>query len=455
MTNILIIRPDMMGDAILITPAIALLREKYRNAKITVLGRPYTKEIFTNNPHVDEFIEDWFADNRVKSIKDFREYSDFIKKHRFDISIHFYNELPYAFLTFLAGIKTRIGDTSKPLISPFYNKKSNMRWGDLTLHEVEHNILLLKPLGINLEDTPPPLQLKTPEESVARFRHANNILPQDFVVGIHLGTGRGNKAWLPERYAKVIDYLIQNHRAKVILTGGNKETPAVREVLRLCRSKPINLVGKTTISELIAITSTYRMFIGVDTGPMHIAAALKIPIVAISPTKFSKPAEWGPWQTPHVIIRKATMCHQKCQLPECPFDDCLKSISEEDVIEGINLLLEKRGNQTLAQAKQDWFKKSINVFTNRDEILRELSLNGYNAIEIGIADSPSKLSNQMIKEDINIIHWVGFTKPWALTVAKFLATPSLPIPPQLIFEKHRGDYSPYSLIEFYKKKFRS
>ena len=308
-------------------------------------------------------------------------------------------------------------------------------------------------MGINLTDHLPALQIKVPQEEAARFRHANNITPSDFVVGIHLGTGSGNKPWLPDRYAKVIDYLKEYLGAKVIITGSGKELPASRVIMKLCRNKPINIVSKTTLSELIAAISTYNIYIGVDTGPLHIAAALKVPTVAIFPTKFVKPSEWGPWQTPNVIVRKATNCSQKCLPRECPFDDCLKEITENDVIEAVKLLQEKKGNNTLQQSKHDWLKKSLNVFTNREEILRELSLNEYNAIEIGIADNPQRLVNQLIKEDINVIHWVGHSQPMAIKLAKLLATPSLPIPPILIFEKYRRDYSANGLVEFYKRRF--
>lgn len=445
--NILIIRPDMIGDCMLITPAIALLREKFKNARIAVLGLAYTKEIFTNNPHVDEFIEDLFSEGRVRSIKDFRNYVDQIKKHKFDCSIHFYNELPYALLALFSGIKYRLGDASKPFLWPFYNIKSNCRWNDLTLHEVEHNILLLKPLGIPLSDPPPPMQINVPQ--------ANEMNDKDsLVVGIHIGTGSGNKAWLPDRYAKVIDHISKKYGAKVIITGANKEIPASKTIMKLCKNKPINLVAKTTLSELISVISTYSIYIGVDTGPLHIAAALKIPTVAIFPTKFVKPTEWGPWRTPHVIIRKAIHCSQKCLPRDCPFDDCLKEITEDDIISGVETLLAKQGNNTLQSARQDWLKRSLNVFTNKEEIIRELTVNGYNAVEIGIANNSQKLANRMIKEDINVIHWVGHSKPIALSIAKYMATPNLPIPPLLIYEDSRRDVSTGSLIELYKRRFQ-
>lgn len=445
----------MIGDCLLITPAIDLLKKKYPEAKITVLCRPYTKEIFLGNKNVDEVIEDWFALNKIGSINNFRRYIDLIRSKNFDCSIHFYNELPYALLARFAGIKQRVGDISKPLLAPFYNLRGDCKWGDLTLHEIEHNILLLKPLGIELPQTPPPMSLTPKKEIVDKFISEYNIGPSDFVLGIHVGTGRGNKAWLPERYAKVIDHLYEKYNnIKMILTGSKNEAQAVRQILRICKNKPIDLVERTTLSELIAIISRYNIYLGVDTGPLHIAAALDVPTVALFPTKFVKPTEWGPWQTPHIIIRKAVNCSQKCRPLNCPFDDCLKEISAEEVLDAISNLIESKGNNTLAESRADWFKKSVNIFTNKEEILRELTLNGYHVVDIGLATSIPKLYNQLIKEDINIIHFVGLNMPYTINIAKILATPSLSIPPLLINERTRYDYSTNSLIELYKRRFQ-
>ena len=433
--NFLLIRPDAIGDCLLIIPAIALLKKRFPSARITVLARPYTREIFANDPDIDEVIND------PASV-------EFIKKQDFDCSIHFYNELPYAMLAKRAGIKYRLGDGSKPLLRPFYNLQSDCRWSDLTLHEVEHNILLLKPLGIELPNTPPPLQIKAPLLSRYEFK------PNEFVVGIHLGTGHGNKAWLPDRYAKVVDHLIEKWKATVVLTGSKSEIPAAQTVLGLCRKPPLDLVDKTTLSELIALISRYNLYIGVDTGPLHVAAALGIPTVAIFPTKFVKPSEWGPWQTRHTIIRKSAKCSQKCLPRDCPFDDCLKGISVEDVIEGIEILKQGGGNHNLAEARLDWFKRSVNVLTNKDEIQRELSLNGFHAVKLETALSVTKLVRQIIKEDINIIHWVGHSRPLALTLAKLFSILWAPLPPLLIYERDRRDYSASALLGFYMGKFK-
>src|SRR3989339_1040 len=318
--KILLLRPDMIGDCVLITPAITLLRKKHPNARIAVLASPYTRAIFANNPDVDEIITD-----------------KKIPENKFDISIHFYNEFEYALMAKRAKIPVRIGSSNKPLIGWLYTKRIDQKWTDLTLHEVEHNLLLLKALDVDISN-PPPLNI-----GIQRTKS------KDFTVGIHLGTGKGNRSWLPERYAEVADYLIKKLHAKVILTGSKKEIGLAEHV------PGENLVGKTTLAELIKTIATYDIYIGVDTGPMHIAAALKVPTVAIFPTKFVKPSEWGPWQTQHIVVRKKINCRRSCLPKKCELDDCLLQIKAQDVIDAVELLLKGK-----THTKDDWIRMNKN-----------------------------------------------------------------------------------------------
>jgi ADP-heptose:LPS heptosyltransferase len=130
--NILIIRPDAIGDCVLITPAIKALKNCFPNATISVLAQELTRDIFATNPDVTEVLTD------IKQIK----------TGKYDLSIHYYNELPYALAAKRAKIKYRLGDPSKFPVGLLYNLKYRQNWRDITKHDVEQNMLLLKPLGI-------------------------------------------------------------------------------------------------------------------------------------------------------------------------------------------------------------------------------------------------------------------------------------------------------------------
>lgn len=424
--KILLIRPDMIGDCLLITPAIHLLKQKYPNSKLSILCLEYTKSIFENNPDIDEVITD----------------KESIKPKKFDLSIHFFNELKYALLAKQAGIPIRIGDTSKPLISWLYTQKAKQNWNNLFLHEVEHNCELLKPLGIDIAN-PPPMQLSVPKEGE---EFAKKFAGK--IIGIHLGTGKGNKAYLAERFAKIVDELIERHQATVILTGSKKELKASEIIMRTCKHKPINLVHKTNLNQLIGIISKMDIFIGTDTGPLHIAAALGKKIVAIFATKFVKPSEWGPWKTPHIIVRKKIKCNLSCLPAKCLFDDCLKQIQPKEIINAVDKLLEGK-----THSEEDWLRLSYNILTNDEKTYTELSSERYNVVKLS-SYSIFDIIKIIKKEDINVIHWVGNSGKINISLARLLSTPSAPIPPLLIIDKKRKSSNYKELIDRYNKAFR-
>jgi heptosyltransferase II len=453
--RILIIRPDAIGDVVLTVPAILAIREKFPEAHIAVLMSDYTRDLLAGHPAINEIIHDDLDRGKIKNLSQYFNFVGKLRAKKFDLSVHFYNEFPYALAALLAGIPRRLGDTSKTPAGWLYNLKVRQNWGNLTRHEVEHNLNLVRP--IVGEGIRPEIKLYPPaaaQEAVGRLFKENQIVDSDLKIGIHLGTGGTARVWLPQRFAKIADALQTNFGAKVILTGSAKEEKLGHEVETLCRTRPINLVGKTkNLSEFMALYSRLNLYIGRDTGPMHLAAAFKVPVVALFIEKFFKPTEWGPWLTRHVVIRKKTSCRLVCRPSRCRYNYCLTEISPEEVMAAVKTLRDGGGNTTLEGSKTDWFKKSANIITNREEVRRELSIYGYRAAAVGKSDSLPEMMSQMIKEDTNVIHWVGHNYPLALIAAKLLATPSLPVPPIFIYEKARADHSLTGLLKLYQDKF--
>jgi hypothetical protein len=301
--------------------------------------------------------------------------------------------------------------------------------------------------------TPPPRMSLVPtltfqEQLASQYKINEN----DLVVGIHLGTGKGNKSWSAEYYSQVIDYLVEKHAVKVIITGGEKDKNAESTVLRLCKHKPISLVGKTNLTELISIMSRYNLYISVDTGPLHIASALHLPIVAIFPTKFVDPVRWGPWQTRHQVVRKPVDCELRCFPSTCPLDTCLKQITPSDVILAAEKLL--RGE---SQTQEDLFTASVNVLTNNRSIKEELIKHQTHSV---LVNKPRffDLLKQIQKDDINVIHWTGKTSlkdRSIILLARFIATPIAPIPPLIIYSNETDSWSFNRLIGLYRDRFTS
>jgi lipopolysaccharide heptosyltransferase II len=452
--NILLIRPDKIGDTMLITPAIALIRHKFPSARVTLLSQSYTGPLFRGRPDIDEVIDDRFMDGKIKSPADLFDYVRFIKSKQFDLSISFYNELPQTALAWLAGIPYRIGDRSKLLLGWMFNAGIHQKWSDITRHEVEHNLELFAPLEINT-DAPPPLQIFTSEENkkwLDAFLKEKNIASTDLVIGIHPGTGAGNKAWIPERYAEVIDQLSKSLKAKFILLGGAKEASTGDKITSNCSAKPINTINTTSLPQLAALISRLNIFIGSDSGPMHIAAAHRIPTTALFPSKMAKPSQWGPWQTRQRVIKKPVSCPIKCLPKNCNDDLCLKAIEPQDVIGAVQALLRGEGEWSAQGTKAYWLARSLRILTNHPAIHSALTSQGFNSILVEDALSYKDYLDLIVREDVNVIHWVGRRRPLVLYLAKLFSALYVAIPPLFILQKKAsvGD-----LTEFYIEEFKS
>ena len=147
-----------------------------------------------------------------------------------------------------------------------------------------------------------------------------------------------------EAMARVIDTLEESGKARAVLTGGGeeKELKKIDNILKACRTRPVNLAGKVTLKQLAALSHRSRLFLGVDTAPMHIAAAVGTPVIAL----FGPSGEfnWGPWGKGHVVIKKDWDC-RPCGKDGCEGSKrsrCLEEISEEEVLKEVFLALEQQ-----------------------------------------------------------------------------------------------------------------
>lgn len=417
--RILIIRPDAIGDCVLITPAIKAIKKRFPNATISVLAQELTRDIFATNPDIAEVLTD---------LKE-------IKPGKYDLSIHYYNELPYALAAKRAGIKYRLGDPSKFPVGLLYNLKYRQNWRDITKHEVEQNLLLLKPLGI--ETSNEKLDLHIDPEALRRVKtllQNHNIRPDDPLVGLQFNTGKGNKPWLPTNYGVVAQYLVKKG-FKVVATGQATDHLLIQKALRVAPGAIIDLTQKTSLRELIALTSLYKIFIGVDTGPFHIAAALGIPLVHFSTSKFSLPLRWGPWHDRHISLRKRSVCDRFCLPANCRETICADEIHPNEVIKAIEILLAGGGNLTQKEAFYDWCRQCFSIMityqpkniARAEEIYKALNHQGFFAVMVNLREKQD-YQTLFKKYNTNIIHAVDGSANlrWqTLTSGRSLITPAL------------------------------
>ncbi|MEP6603037.1 MAG: putative lipopolysaccharide heptosyltransferase III [Spartobacteria bacterium] len=298
--NILLIQLKRIGDLVLTTPALAALRTKFPDAKITLAISHECAALVPALVDVDRTIV------MRRGFGDFGNYMSILRA-KFDYCVDFTRNDRSASLAFLSRAEKRIVSyrvkRRSPLRRKAYNEFVQHRMRDM--HTIDYNLSLLEPLGIS--GTIPPVQLQLPndarEKASALRRHGK--IDNQFVI-FHPGSARAEKFWEPERWAEVIEHARTRWGIDCVLTGGNFERGHLAEIkakLHPPGTGPVvvDLSGKTDLLTLAALIEQARLLITVDSAPMHLAAALQKPqVILFGPTN---PFHWRPRESPAVILQ--------------------------------------------------------------------------------------------------------------------------------------------------------
>ncbi len=402
--KILLVRPDAIGDVVLMIPLINSIKATFPDSQIVTLQQGYTKALLDNHPNVSEVIVDWKKSGKIKSIRDFFTYAAYLKSFHFDAVIFSYIDMFYAALAIAAGIPIRVGDKNRLLQRLLLTHPIKQNFRNLMKHETEQNIDLL----YGLTDT------VAVDHTMNLFYEKETDRKKNSYILIHPTTGGGNRAWLSEKYSQLIDRIHDQTDLDVIVSGsGQKDIAIAEKIAQGCKRKPINLAGKTTLDELKALVASAKVVIGTDTGPTHIAAAFQIPVLSISPTKFVKSLRWGPWQTVNKIVGNPKQCNWICNPYQCVKLDCLEAIDVKSAFDELMILMEKPPR--VENNKREWFRASINIgiyghnpeYTAR---LKKINLSVYKL------DIPwwrlDKIISFIWQRDINVIHLFPGKMKW-------------------------------------------
>lgn len=333
--KILIRSTNWIGDAVMTTPALGMVRETFPHAEILVAANPIVAELFRFHPYCDGvLVFDKKKDH--KGIQGFFRFCRNLRQEKFDLAILFQNAVEAAVMTRLAKIPIRAGyrtDGRGFLLSHGVPVGEAER----RLHHTDYYRHMVQALGIDGGDGS--LRLACTEEEIS---WAETKLQKGRWIAINPGAAFGSaKRWFPDRFAVVANVLAEERNARIVLIGGPDEIGVGREIETFMRAPVLNLIGKTSVREMMAILSRCRLVVTNDSGPMHVAAAFGIPITAVfGPTDHTTT---GPLISSCRIVRKETEC-APCLLRRCPTDHrCMKSVTAEDVLEaGRSLLGEKK-----------------------------------------------------------------------------------------------------------------
>ena len=350
MAKILVKGVNWIGDSLFMTPALSALREGFPNSHISLLISPWVSEVFDGNPDVDEIII-YDERGKEKTLKGKIRFIQSLRNRNFDIGIIMQpRSYRAALFAYLSRIPQRIG-YSHSLRNLLLTRR--IEFPRTPLHDIDIFLNIVLSLGVTPGKKKPYLP-SSPEANgwADRFLEERGVKPGELLIGINPGAFKQSKRWPEPRYAELSDILIREFSAKVIIFQGPGEHEIVQKALSLMKEKAI--VARTGIKELAAISRRCKLFIGNDTGPMHVAAASGTPVIALFGP--ADPQRSRPWGSEHVVIKEDLSC-SPCSKRICKELTCMKSITVEDVLQAVRLQLDRiekpeRENSPIREVKK-------------------------------------------------------------------------------------------------------
>lgn len=332
-----------LGDLLLSTPVFHSLKEEFPEAHLTVLVQNSFKDVVTGNPKIDRIIT--MQPQWKKGLSGFREMLTTVSREKYDMVMVLWSTSLEAHLMFLAGIPIRVGQAGRLLYSFLFTHQVTRRsdTGDEETHWVENQLDFIRSLGIEPKNKS--VFFHIPDDA---FQYVDNlfknegITENDFLIGFHSTKGLSvdPQRWPVDKFASFAESLGEHFGGKLVFTG----TPGEKEIVDIIRSKvkipSISVAGRTDIKQAAAVIKRCNLYVCPDSGPMHIAAAVKTPVVGIYGLKEDFPKRWAPYDCPHAIIRLENIpCDKKCIKAECPSFSCYEAIPDEMVVKAADELV--------------------------------------------------------------------------------------------------------------------
>lgn len=318
--KILIRATNWVGDAIMALPALRAVRSRFVDAEIAILARPYVAAIYKDQQVCDNMI---FVDDTRDTLKE-------LVVQKFDAALLLQNAFQAAWIAWRAGIPERIGYSRDGRSLLLTKSVPTPKPGEIPAHEQYYYLELLRRAGW-LDSLPKEtfIQLNVPEENrqrAAKFLLAAGVKREGLRIAIGAGASYGSaKCWPPDRFAELANRLQSQAGAEIILFGTSTEAAVSSAIAAGMQQPPIDLTGKTSIADLPALLSQCHLFIGNDSGAMHVAAAVGLPVVAVfGPTD---PFGTVPVTPRCSIVQEKPYC-SPCFLRRCPTDHrCMTAVT--------------------------------------------------------------------------------------------------------------------------------
>lgn len=324
--KILIIKPSALGDIVHSLPFLAVVKKRFPHARIDWVVGHGLHTFLDGHPLIDNLWvikkDEWkkFANLR-QTLKEINELKKGLKAAEYDVSIDLSGLLRSGIISYFSRAKIKLGFKESDEGSPFfYTHKIH---GSMNIHAIDRYLEIAKFMGCSIDKIDYPFAPYDP------FPPILDELPQKFVV-MSPSAGKPANRWQAEKFGRLAAKL---HLPTVVIAGAS-EADIAQEVVSHSEKKAISVAGRTSLKDLVALIDKARFFICNDTGPMHIAAALNIPVFAIFGP--ANPIRTGPYGKIHTIIQKKMDCAPCYAKHPCSHFRCMNDLSVEDVFKIID-----------------------------------------------------------------------------------------------------------------------
>ena len=310
------------------TPAVAALKRALPQSSLTyIVEEPY-RRLVEGNPDLDRVIPVPAHQGFLSFLRLVRR----LRREKFDLVVDFHGGPRAARIAWLARAGLKVGYELKYKGSIYSRRVPRHREG-APVHSVENHLNLVRAAGIAVAEPWPRLTLPAaPGEEARRIDSLRSELGPmgSKLVVLHIGAGNVFRDWGTPNLGGLADRLAGLPDVRVVLVGAAQDAPRAEEIRHLSRHPVRSLAGELNLVELRELIARASLFVGADSGPMHIAAATSTPIVALfGPTL---PANFSPWQARATLLEKALDC-RPCKQKRCLSDDfrCLRTITVDEV----------------------------------------------------------------------------------------------------------------------------
>ncbi len=327
--KILVRSPNWIGDAVMSLPALMSIKSAFPTTTISILAKPWVADIFQGVSCLEKIIF-YESPGKHQGLTGRLRLAQKLKEEKFDLAILLPNSFGSALIAYLARIPNRAGYNTdgRGLLLTHAVSTPEKKKG----HQIDYYLNLVNYLGIPILTRIPSLEIKTEQAARARAKLKSlGIKNMEFLVGLTPGASYGPaKQWPPEKFAELAYSINKRLRAQIIIFGAQNDRGIAKKILQAGQNLGYDLTGQTNLAEAMALIACCRLMVTNDSGLMHVAAALKVPVVAIFGS--TDPNHTGPIGEHCRVIKKDIPC-SPCFKPRCSNKDkqCLEAISVEEV----------------------------------------------------------------------------------------------------------------------------